>query len=77
MLENLNDRAWLDPPDNEAKKVLKCYFCGDWIYSGDDYYSLYNIDCCGDCLNLHYRQTAEFIDYQEEFSDSECSEIKE
>lgn len=50
--------------DRTTEKALKCYFCGDWIYAGDDYYSLDNIDCCEDCLNLHYRQTAELADLE-------------
>ncbi len=77
MLDNLDDRQYLEPPDNEAEKVLKCYFCGEWIYAGDDYYSLDDVVCCEDCLNLHYKQTAEPIDYQAELADLECSEIKE
>lgn len=77
MLEVLDDRHYLEPPDNESEKVLKCYFCGSWIYEGDDYYSLDDLNCCEDCLNLHYRQTAEPIDYEAELADLECSEIKE
>lgn len=77
MLKNLDDRIYLEPTDNEPEKVLKCYFCSDWIYAGDDYYSLDNIDCCEDCLNLHYRQTAEPIDYEAELADLEFHDIKE
>lgn len=77
MLDNLDDRQYLEPPDNEPEKVLKCYFCGEWIYAGDDYYSLDDVVCCEDCLNLHYKQTAEHIDYEAELADLECSEIKE
>ena len=54
MLENLDDRQYLEPPDNESEKVLKCYFCDDWIYAGDEYYCLDDLSCCEDCLNLHY-----------------------
>lgn len=77
MLENLDDRAWLEPPNNEPEKVLKCYFCNDWIYAGDDYYCLDSIDCCEDCLNLHYKQTAEPIDYQAELADLDYHDLKE
>lgn len=75
MLENLDDRAYLELPNNEAEKVLKCYFCDDWIYAGDDYYSLDNLDCCEDCLNLHYRRTAEQINCEAELADLECHDI--
>lgn len=77
MLEILDDRHYLEPPDNEPEKVLKCYFCSDWIYAEDDYYCLDDLGCCEDCLNLHYKQTAEPIDYEAELADLECSEIKE
>ena len=73
----LDDRQYLEPPNNEAEKVLKCYFCNEWIYNGDEYYSLDDLSCCEDCLNLHYKQTAESIDYEAELADLECSEIKE
>ena len=72
----LEDRQYLEPPDNEPEKILKCYFCNDWIYEGDEYYSLDTLSCCEDCLNLH-KQTAELIDYEAELADLECSEIKE
>ena len=77
MLGSLDDRHYLEPPDNEPEKVLKCYFCGGWIYAGDDYYCLDDLACCEECLNLHYKQTAEPIDYEAELADLECSEIKE
>lgn len=77
MLDSLDDRRYLEPPDNEPEKVLKCYFCGNWIYAGDDYYLLENLACCEDCLSLHYKQIAEPIDYEAEMADLECSEIKE
>lgn len=31
-MEVLDDRAYLEPPDNEAKAVLECFFCGENIY---------------------------------------------
>lgn len=77
MLEILDDRSYLEPPDNEPEKVLKCYFCGSWIYAGEDYYCLDDLACCEECLNLHYKQTAEPTDYEAELADLECSEIKE
>ena len=31
-MEILDDRAYLEPPDNEAKAVLKHFFCDENIY---------------------------------------------
>ena len=52
-MELLDDRAYLEPPDNEAKAVLKCFFCDEDIYEGDDYYVLNGFDCCEECLDVH------------------------
>ena len=75
--KNEDDRHCLEPPHNEQEKVLKCYFCGDWIYAGDDYYCLDDLTCCEESLNLHCKQTAGPLDYKAELADLECSEIKE
>ncbi len=77
MLNNLDDRCHLESPKNEPEKALRCYFCNSGIYAGDDYYSLDDLSCCEDCLNLHFKQTAEPINYKAELADLECSEIKE
>ena len=45
-MELLDDRAYLEPPDNESKAVLECFFCGEDIYEGDDYYLLNGFNCC-------------------------------
>ncbi len=36
-MELLDDRASLEPPGNEDKAVLECFFCGEYIYEGDDF----------------------------------------
>ena len=59
----LDDRAYLEPPDSEAKPALKCYFCDADIYEGDDYYVLNGFDCCEECLDVHFKFTAELPDY--------------
>ena len=35
-MELLDDRASLEPPGNEDKAVLECFFCGEYIYEGDE-----------------------------------------
>ena len=62
-------QAWRHISDWASEKALKCYFCGDWIYAYNGYYSLDDLACYEDCLNLHYRQTAEPMDYQAELAD--------
>lgn len=73
----IDDRNYLEPPDNESEKVLKCYFCNEWIYEGEEYYCLDSLSCCENCLNSHYKQTAEPPDYMAELADLEHQEIKE
>lgn len=73
----LDDRKYLEPPQNEPQKVLRCYFCNDWIYEGDDYYCLEGLSCCEYCTNLHYKQSAEPIYYEAEKADLEHHEIRE
>lgn len=55
------------PPDNEAISVLKCFFCEDDVYQGDEYYVLNGFYCCEACLDIHFKFTAELPDY-----DSQC-----
>ena len=40
----LDDRAYLEPPNNEGKAVLKCFFWGESIYESDNYYVLNDFD---------------------------------
>ena len=67
-MELLDDRAYLEPPDNEAKPALQCYFCDADIYEGDDYYVLNGFDCCEECLDVHFKFTAELPDYEAEMA---------
>ena len=60
----IDDRAYLTPPDNEAIPVLKCFFCEEYIYAGDEYYVLNGFNCCENCLDLHFRFTAELPDLE-------------
>ena len=32
VMELLDDKAYLEPPDDEAKVALQCYFCDADIY---------------------------------------------
>ena len=61
------EKAYLTPPDNEAIPVLKCFFCEEDICEGNDYYVLNGFYCCKDCLDIHFKFTAEPPDY-----DSQC-----
>ena len=36
----LIEKAYLTPPNNEAIPVLKCFFCEEDVYEGQDYYVL-------------------------------------
>ena len=73
-MELLDDKAYLEPPDNEAKVVLKCFFCDEDIYESDDYYVLNGFDCCEKCLNVYFKFTAEAPDYDAEIADLEYHE---
>ena len=75
-MELLDDRAYLEPPDNEAKAVLECFFCGEDIYEGDDYYLLNGFNCCEECLDIHFKFTAEKLDYEAEIADLEYHDLK-
>lgn len=75
-MELLDDRAYLEPPDNEAKAVLKCFFCDEDIHEGDDYYVLNGFDCCEECLNVHFKFTAEIPDYEAEKEEREYEDLK-
>lgn len=68
--------AHLELPDNETKVALQCYFCNTDIYEGDDYYVLNGFDCCEECLNAHFKFTAELPDYEVEIADLEYHDLK-
>ena len=76
-MELLDDRAYLEPPDNEATVALKCYFCDADIYEGDDYYVLNGFNCCEKCLDVHFKFTAELPDYEAEMADLEYHDLIE
>ena len=75
-MELLDDRAYLEPPDNEAKVASQCYFCDADIYEGDDYYLLNGFNCCEECLDVHFKFTAELPDYKAEIADLEYHDLK-
>lgn len=70
-MRELDDRAYLTPPDNEATPVLKCFFCEENIYEGEDYYVLNGFNCCKDCLDIHFKFTAELPAWEAEKADME------
>ena len=49
---DLIEKTYLTPPDNEALPVLKCFFCEEDVYEGQDYYVLNGFYCCKDCLDF-------------------------
>ena len=55
-------------------QFLKCFFCDEDIYDGDDYYVLNGFDCCEECLNVHFKFTAEAIYYEAEIAGLEYHE---
>ena len=71
---DLIEKNYLIPPANEAIPVLKCFFCDEDIYEGDDYYVLNGFDCCEECLNVYFKFTAEAPDYEAEIADLEYHE---
>ena len=73
-MELLDNRAYLEPPDNEAKIALKCYFCDADIYEGDDYYVLNGFDYCKEWLDVHFKFTAELSDNEAGMADLEYHE---
>ncbi len=68
----IDDRTYLTPPDNEAIPVLKCFFCEEDIYAGNEYYILDEFNCCEECLDIHFKSTAKFPDYEAIKADMEC-----
>jgi len=60
----LDDRAYLEPPGDAD------------IYEGDDYYVLNGFNCCEKCLDVHFKFTAEFPDYEAQIADLEYHDLK-
>ena len=55
----IDDRFYLEPPDNENAAVFQCENCGISIFEGDKYFE---IDCevlCEDCIDLIYSKFAQ------------------
>lgn len=71
---DLIEKAYLTPPDNEAISVLKCSFCEEDIYAGDEYYVLNGFNCCEEFLDMNFKFTAELPDYEAEKADFEHDE---
>ena len=71
----LDDKKHLTLPDNEAVPVLKCFFCEEDVYEGDEYYVLNGFNCCRDCLDIHFKFIAELPDYASERADLEQDEM--
>ena len=59
MLENLDDRAYLEPPDYESKAVYKCSYCDGGIYEDEEYYEITGKIYCKDCLEDNFKKYAE------------------
>ncbi len=71
-----DDRKYLTPPDNEAMPVLKCFFCEEDVYEGDEYYVLNGFYCCRDCLDRHFKFIAELPEYAAERADFEHDDLE-
>ena len=72
----LIEKNYLTPPDNEAIPVLKCFFCEEDVYEGDEYYVLNGFYCCEDCLDIHFKCTAELPDYEAEKAERDYEDLK-
>ena len=66
MPNEINDKAYLEPPDREADAVLKCYYCDSCVFEGDYYFQIESKNYCEDCLNDTFRKTAEKYNFVEE-----------
>ncbi len=73
----LSEKIYLTPPDNEAIAVRECFFCGENIYVGDEFYNLDGFNCCEDCLDRHFKVVAELPDWETEKADLEHNEVEE
>ena len=73
---DLIEKIYLTPSDNEAIPVLKCFFCEEDVYKGQDYYVLNGFYCCEDCLDTHFKFTAELPDYKAEKAERDYEDLK-
>ena len=58
-MRDLDDRDYLEPPDNEARAVLECSYCSEDIYEGEDYYDVQGSLYCKECMYFYFLKTAE------------------
>ncbi len=58
MLESIDDREYLEPPDYEAHAVFSCDYCYRGLYEGDEYYDIEGEVYCEDCLKDNFRKFA-------------------
>jgi len=58
MLENLDDRAYLEQPDYEANAIIRCDYCYGGIYESDSYYEIEGEVYCKDCLDDNFMKYA-------------------
>ncbi len=66
MINELDDRAYLEPPDYENQAVFRCCYCECSFFEGDDYYDIQGKPYCEDCLNDNFRKTAEKYEFWED-----------
>lgn len=71
----LIETIYLTPPENEGIPVLKCFFCEEDIYEGEEYYLLNGFYCCRECLDTHFKFVAEAPDYEAGQADIECHDL--
>lgn len=67
----VDDREYLTPPDDESVKIYECYFCNTEIFEGDECFSIDNFIYCEDCINKHFKITAEKADISGDLADLE------
>lgn len=51
----VDDRAYLQPPNNEAKAVYECYYCQGTIYAGEECYKVEKEIYCEDCMENEFK----------------------
>ena len=59
---DLIEKAYLTPPDNEARKAYRCDNCDEWIYEGYPYFEVEDNKYCEDCVE---EKIAELDDWNE------------
>ena len=58
-MHDLDDRAYLEPPNNEVRTFLECSYCSEDIYEGEDYYDVQGSVYCKECMYFYFLKTAE------------------